>query len=93
MSNACRELMRRQLLEEMYDKMSDADKRLFVQLTMQNRSRDEILQALQRQDDRLADISKKMSHQSWLSDFSSNIAGNAVWDGLIWLGSRIFRKL
>ena len=88
-----REVLRRKLLEEIYDKLSPEDKRLFVQLTMQNKGRDEILQALQKQDQQLADISKKMNSQSWLSDFSSNIAGNAVWDGLVWIASRLIKKL
>ena len=28
-------------------------------------------------------------HQSWFVDLGANIAGNAVWDGLIWLSSRV----
>ena len=72
--------------------MTPEEKHLFVQLTMQNKGRDEILQALQ-QNQQLADISKKVNSQSWLSDFSSNIAGNAVWDGLVWIASRLIKKL
>ena len=41
-----RELMRRKLLEQMYDKMSDEEKRTFVQLTMQNKDHTEIMSAL-----------------------------------------------
>lgn len=88
-----RELMRYKLLEEMYDKMSPDEKRTFVQLTMQDKSRDEILQALKRQGSDIDEIHEKVSKQTWLSDFSSNIAGNAVWDGLVWVGSRLLRKL
>ena len=91
--SAYRELMRRKLLEELYDRMTPEEKRLFVQLTMQNKGRDEIQQALQQQNQQLADISKKVNSQSWLSDFSSNIAGNAVWDGLVWIASRLIKKL
>ena len=40
-------LMRRKLLEEMYDRMTDEEKRLFAMMTMQNKSNDEILQAIQ----------------------------------------------
>ena len=90
--SAYREVMRRKLLEELYDRMTPDEKRLFAQLTMQNKGRDEILQALQ-QNQQLADISKKVNSQSWLSDFSSNIAGNAVWDGLVWIASRLIKKL
>ena len=85
-----RELMRRQLLERIYDKMSDEEKRTFVQLTMQNKSHTEIMEALSRQQKQLNDIQKK---QNWLTDFGSDIAANFLTDGLIWLGSKLFRKL
>ena len=47
--NAYCELMRRKLLEEVYEGLSPEDKRLFVQLTMQDKSWSEIAQALQQQ--------------------------------------------
>ena len=92
--NIPREVLRRKLLEEMYDKLSPEDKRLFVQLTMQDKSRDEILQTLQQQNDHFREVTKIVSsHRSWFSDLSSNIAGNAVWDGLVYLASRLIKKL
>lgn len=83
-------LIRRKILEDIYDKMSDDEKRLFVQLTMQNKTGDEILQALAQQQSQLNRIEKK---QNWLTDFGSDIAANFLTDGLIWLGSKLFRKL
>lgn len=41
----------------------------------------------------LRDIEHKVSRKTWFSDFSSNIAGNAVWDGAVWLISRFLRRL
>ena len=41
----------------------------------------------------LQEINRKLSRRGWLSDFSSNIAGNAVWDGLLWVASKLIRKL
>ena len=41
----------------------------------------------------LDEINRKVSRQTWWSDFSSNIAGNAAWDGLVWLATRLLRKL
>ena len=84
-----REFMRRQLLERIYDKMSEEEKRLFVQLTMQNKSHTEIMEALSRQQKQLNNIAKK---QNWFTDFGSDIAANFLTDGLIWLGSKLFRK-
>ena len=83
-----RELMRRRLLEQMYDKMSDEEKRAFVQLTIQNKDHKEIMAALQ-------ELKQKAdaNHHAFTSDLLANVAGNGIWDGLIWLGSRLFRKL
>ena len=91
--SACRELMRRKLLEEIYDGLSPEDRRTFIRLTMEDKDWGEISQALQKQGREIDEIHAKVSRQTWLSDFSSNLAGNAVWDGLVWLGSRLLRKL
>ncbi len=84
-------LMRRKLLEEMYDRMTDDEKRLFVQMTMQNRSNDEILRALQRQSAQLDNLRQRQ--QTFGEDFASNIAGNAVWAGAEWLLGRLSRLI
>jgi len=89
--NAYRELMRRKLLEDIYDGLSEEDKRTFIQLTMQDKSWSEIAQALQKQGREIDEIHVKVAKQTWLSDFSSNIAGNALWDGLVWISSKLIR--
>jgi len=38
----------------------------------------------------LRDIRRR---QSWWYDLSSNIAGNAIFDGAVWLLSRLIRKI
>lgn len=86
---AYRELMRRKLLEQIYDKMSDEEKRLFVQLTLQNKDHREIMDALQRQQTQIESVAKK---QDWLNSFGSDILANFTTDGLIWLASRLFRR-
>lgn len=91
--NGYRELMRRKLLEEVYNNLSPEDKRLFVKMTFEDRNWNEIMDAINRQGHELDEVHEKVRRQTWFSDFSSNIAGNAVWDGLVWLGSRLFRKL
>ena len=85
-----RELMRRKLLEDMYDRMSEEEKRTFVQLTLQDKDHWEIMEALQHQKRQLEAIGKK---QNWKVDFLSDVSANFLTDGLIWLGSRLFRKL
>lgn len=86
--NSYRALMRMKLLEDIYNKLSEEDKRTFVQLTMQDKGYSDIMQALQHQRTELADIKKG---QSWWLDLSSNVVGNAAWDGLVWLGTKLFK--
>ena len=88
--NAYRAILRRQLLEEIYNDLSEEDKRTFIQLTMQDKSWSEIAQAIQQQKTQLDRIEK---NQNWAVDIGSDIAANFITDGLIWLGSKLFRKL
>lgn len=89
--SAAESLMRRKLLERIYDRMTPDERRLFVQMTLQNRSHTEIIQALQQQQSQLSELRKHQ--QTFGEDFLSNIAGNAAWDGLVWLVTRLSRKL
>lgn len=79
-------LMRRKLLESIYDKMDEEDKRVFVQMTMQDADYRDIMRALQ-------SLSKQVEdgRQSWWADFGANIAGNTVTGGAAWLLSRILK--
>ena len=88
-ADAAEALMRRKLLESIYDRMTDDEKRLFIQMTMENRSHTEIMQALQQQSVQIQDLRKHQ--QTFAEDFASNIAGNAAWDGLLWLTRKLFR--
>lgn len=86
---AAEALMRQKLLEEMYDRMTDDEKRLFIQLTLQQRSADEIKKVLQEQSAQLQDLRRRQ--QSFSQDFLSNILGNATWDGALWVINRLAR--
>ena len=88
---AAEALMRRKLLEQIYDRMSPDEKQLFVQMTMQQRSTTDILKALQSQSAQIADLRKHQ--QTFGEDFASNILGNATWDGAAWLLGRLSRLL
>ena len=88
-----RGLMRRQLLEKIYNKMSPEEKRLFIQLTLENKDHREIMDALRQQRTQIDGISDKVGKQSWLTDFGSDIAANFLTDGIIWLASRLFKRL
>ena len=96
-------IARRELLQRIYDKMTDEERRLFVMMTLQNRSTEDIIRALaerqhretmqaihaqQEQVDRMA---SRMERQNWYTDFGADVAANLFTDGLIWLARRLFR--
>ena len=88
---AAEALMRQKLLEEMYDRMTDDEKRLFIQLTLQQRSSDEIKKVLHEQSAQLQDLRRRQ--QSFSQDFLSNILGNATWDGALWVINRLAKLM
>ena len=88
---AAEAMMRRKLLERIYNKMSDDEKRLFVQLTMQNKSHTEIMQALQQQSAKIDRLQK--TQQTFGEDFLSNVAGNGAYDLLLYLARRLFKAI
>lgn len=83
-------LMRRKVLEDIYDRMTDDEKKLFVRMTMEQRSSDEILKALQQQSMQLGELQRRQ--QTFMEDFASNILGNATWDGALWLLGKLFKR-
>lgn len=84
---AAEALMRRKLLERIYDRMTPEEQRMFAQMVIEQRSHDDIMTALQAQRAQLKDL--RDHQQTFSEDFASNLAGNAVWAGAEWL----FRRL
>ena len=41
----------------------------------------------------LQELEEIKRRQSWWLDLSSNIAGNAIWDGAAWVLSKLLKKL
>ena len=88
-----RAFLRRRLLEEMYDRLSPDDRRLFVQMTMQGRSADDIMQAISQQNAKIDEVSRKIGDHPFATDLLSNILGNGITDGLILLGKALLKRL
>lgn len=83
-------LMRRKILEDIYERMTDDERKLFVQMTMQQRSTDDILKAIEQQSAQLSQLQR--SQQTFSQDFLSNILGNATWDSALWLLGKFLRR-
>ena len=91
-TSAIETLMRRQLLEKIYDRMTDEEKRTFVLLTMQNRSTQEIMQAIQQQHVQINRMADKIEKQNWYTDFGSDVAANVLTTSAFWLLGKLFAK-
>ena len=85
-------LMRRKLLEEMYDKMTDEEKRIFVVMTMQNKSNDEILQAIRQNQQHLEHLVEHTDRDKWYVAFGSDVAANVLTTSAFWLLGKLFAK-
>lgn len=85
-NNEYKSLLRYKLLSSIYDKMDDRERLAFMQISMSNANHREAMSALQ-------SLSKQVdaSRHSWLSDFGANVAGNAVFDGGVFLLSRLLK--
>lgn len=91
--NAYRELIRRKVLEDIYEKLSPDDRKILLQLTMQDRDWSEVAKSLRNQEEKIDEVSRKIGDHPFATDLFSNILGNGITDGLIWLGRMLFKKL
>ena len=80
------DLARQKIIQDILNRMTDEERRAYLIFNGQN----ELMSAIKEQDKKLDEISKK---QSWLNDFSANIAANAAFDALVYIGAKLFKKL
>lgn len=85
-------LMRRRLLEDIYDRMTDEEKRLFVQLTMQNKTASDIMRELKLNQQKLEHIVKHIDKDRWYVSFSSDVAANILTTATSWLVGKLLAK-
>ena len=85
-------LMRRTLLEEMYDRMTDEDKRTFALMTMQDKSADDILQAIRQNRQHLEHLVEHADRDRWYTAFGSDVAANVLTTSAFWLLGKLFNK-
>ena len=89
-SSAAEALLRRRYLEDIYERMTDDEKKLFVQMTMQNKNHSEIMQALSEQRSQLDAVRRD---QRWAKAYGSDLLANFTSAGVLWLGSKLIKKL
>ena len=84
-----REYVRRKVLSDIVSKMSDEDKRAYM-LMCNTDNHQEVMQALQSQQEQLKHIAKQ---GGFWRDFASNVAGNAAFDGAVYLASKLLKAI
>lgn len=87
-----RELMRMKLIEDIYSRMSEDERRDFVQLTMRSKDHSEVMDALKRQQALISRMAEKVEKQSFALDFGSDLLANFTSDGIIWLAAKLFKR-
>lgn len=98
-------LARRMLLERIYDKMTPEEQRLFVLMTMQNRSADDIMRAIQQRSGfarllpegrknqkQLQHIVEHIDRDKWWVAFGSDVAANVLTSSAAWLLGRLLKR-
>ena len=84
MNSAYKELVRRNILA----KMSDEERMMYLMMTEQEKSATKIQNELQ---EIKHDVER--NKYSFLQDLGANIAGNAVFDGVVLLVSQLFKRI
>ena len=85
-------IARRMLLERIYDKMTDEEKHIFAMLSMQNKSNDEILRAIQQNQQHLQNLVEHTDRDKWYVAFGSDVAANVLTTSAFWLLGKLFAK-
>ena len=89
---AAQALMRRKLLEDMYERMTPEEKQLFVQMTMQNKTIGELLQAINRNRQHLERLVEHAEKDRWYTAFGSDVAANVLTTTASWLIGKLLSK-
>lgn len=85
-------LVRRKILEDIYNKMTDEEKRFFAMLSMQDRGNDEILRVIQQNQQHLQHLVEHADRDQWYKAFGSDVAANVLTTSAFWLLGKFFPK-
>lgn len=76
----------------MYDRMTDEEKRTFVLMTMQNKRANDIMQAIQQNQQHLEHLVEHADRDRWYTAFGSDVAANVLTTSAFWLFGKLFSK-
>jgi hypothetical protein len=87
-----RSIARRMLLENIYNKMSEEEKRLFAVLSMQDKSNDDILRGIQQNQQHLERLVKHADKDKWYTAFGSDVAANVLTTAGFWALAKLLKR-
>jgi len=88
-AEAAEALLRRKMLEEMYDRLTPEERRQLAMMSMQRRSDGEVMRAIQDNRQKLERLLEKAEGSRWYTAFGSDVAANVVTTAGFWLLSRL----
>ena len=72
--------------------MTDDEKRLFIQMTMQNKTASDIMRELKKNQQHLEQLVEHASKDRWYIAFGSDVAANVLTTGAAWLLGKLLAK-
>ena len=83
------DLIRAKILTDALGKMSDEDKKLLISLS----NKKEVTDSLERSEQQIRELSKRIGKYPFVSDLFANVAGNYLTDGITWAFRTLVKKL
>lgn len=88
-----RDYMRYQLLQDILQRLTPEERQAYMVYASQQKQHQELLDSIHAQDGQIARIAQKVEKQNWLSSFTSDVLANFTSAGVLWLGSKLLKKI
>ena len=89
-----KDYVRCQLMQDILQKMDPDERKLYIAgLSQQKQQHNELMDAIHAQDRQIAQIIERTKNQNWLTSFTSDVLANFTSTGILWLGSKLFKRL
>jgi hypothetical protein len=93
MNSRYKAMVRRRLLEDIYSRMSEEERRALVMTAKDDKRHEEIMAALAEQRNATDDVLRKIGRYPFATDLAANVTGNFITRGLVWIGNELIKRL
>lgn len=80
-------------MQDILQKMTPEERQAYMANVVQQKQHKEVMDAIHAQDRQISQIIEKGSNNNWLASFTSDVLGNFTSIGILWLGSKLFKRL